>query len=173
MACAKRHWLWLRKREEHIAWYKHRQKKMGAVSRKGTVSGVCPRRRSHGEQDRSWVDIGGWVDILDSSSTGWVESWLGFGMTSGNLADFQTDWSVALVKWKSWWCRSGCCCRRGHPPSVSELPRPSYKLSLTSSSSYDDDDVNFSFKSNLSNHFWGRTPSFYKQTLPHLTAISQ
>ena len=28
----------------------------------------------------------------------------------------------------------------------------------------DDDDVSFSFKSSLLNHFWGRTPSFYKQT---------
>ena len=28
----------------------------------------------------------------------------------------------------------------------------------------DDDDVSFSFKSSLSNHFWGRTSSFYKQT---------
>ena len=37
----------------------------------------------------------------------------------------------------------------------------------------DDDDVMFSFKSNLSNHFGGRTPSFYKQTLPPLSAISQ
>ena len=37
----------------------------------------------------------------------------------------------------------------------------------------DDDDVNFSFKSSLSNHFRGRTPSFYKQTLPPLSAISQ
>mmetsp|Transcript_18514 Transcript_18514/g.32362 ORF Transcript_18514/g.32362 Transcript_18514/m.32362 type:complete len:93 (-) Transcript_18514:337-615(-) len=37
----------------------------------------------------------------------------------------------------------------------------------------DDDDVNFSFKSNLSNHFRGRTPSFYKQTLPPQSAISQ
>jgi len=33
----------------------------------------------------------------------------------------------------------------------------------------DDDDVIFSFfKPNLSNRFRGRTPSFYKQTLPHI-----
>jgi len=38
----------------------------------------------------------------------------------------------------------------------------------------DDDDVIFSFfKPNLSNRFRGRTPSFYKQTLPLLFAISQ
>ena len=38
---------------------------------------------------------------------------------------------------------------------------------------YDDDDVSFSFKSNLSSRFWGRTPSFYKQTLPPRSAILQ
>ena len=27
-----------------------------------------------------------------------------------------------------------------------------------------DDDISFSFKSSHLNHFWGRTPSFYKQT---------
>ena len=34
-------------------------------------------------------------------------------------------------------------------------------------------DVIFSFKSNLSNRFRGRTPSFYKQTLQHLSAIPE
>ena len=30
------------------------------------------------------AEVGGWVDILKSSSTGWIACWLGFGMTSGN-----------------------------------------------------------------------------------------
>ena len=40
------------------------------------------------------------MDILKSSSTGWIEraGW-DFGMTLGNLMDFQTDRTVALVKW--------------------------------------------------------------------------
>ncbi|CAM9807076.1 unnamed protein product [Heterosigma akashiwo] len=39
-------------------------------------------------------------------------------MTSGNLADFQMDWSMALVKWECLWCRSGCCRRTELPLSV-------------------------------------------------------
>ena len=59
---------------------------MGAVGRKSTVmSGKCSRRRRcHGERSTSWVEVGGWVDVLKSSSTGWIACWLGFGMTSGN-----------------------------------------------------------------------------------------
>ena len=58
---------------------------MGAVGRKkAVVSGNCSRRRCHGKRGTCWVEVGGWVDILKSSSTGRIVCWLGFGMTSGN-----------------------------------------------------------------------------------------
>ena len=59
---------------------------MGAVGRKrAEVSGKCSRRRCHsGKRGTCWVEVGGWVDILKSGSTGWIACWLGFGMTSEN-----------------------------------------------------------------------------------------
>ena len=51
---------------------------MGAVGRKRTVSGKCSRRGCHGKCGTSWVEVGGWVDTLKSSSSGWIACWLGF-----------------------------------------------------------------------------------------------
>ncbi len=84
---------------------------MDAVGRNGRISGKCSRRRCRGERGRSWVEVGGWVDTLKSSTgwieacedigmtsghlagyTGWIEACWGIGMTSGNLADLKTDW---------------------------------------------------------------------------------
>ena len=32
----------------------------------------------HGKCGTSWVEVGGWVDKLKSSSSGWIACWLGF-----------------------------------------------------------------------------------------------
>ena len=72
---------------------------MSAVGRKrAVVSGKCSRRRCHGKRGTCWVEVCGWVDILKSSSTGWIACWLGFGMTSENssIKRLRDNWVLCI-----------------------------------------------------------------------------
>ena len=75
------------------------------MGRKSTVSGKCSRRRCHGERGTSWVEVGGWVDILKSSSTGWIASWLGFWNNIGKSCGFSDGLECGTCK-----MGIGSCC---------------------------------------------------------------